>query len=143
MVRAALTLFTDEPEGMTGNDDLGTMSAWHVFSSIGIYPVIPGTGYFAITSPIFDRVELTLDETYYPAGEFVITAAGTTKETRYIQSAELDGQTHEQGYIHNQDIRNGRQLDLTLGQDPSTGKEGWATDDDAAPPSVLELKDTN
>lgn len=143
VVRAALTLFTDEPEGMTGNDDLGTMSAWHVFSSIGIYPVIPGTGHFAITSPIFDRVEITLDESYYPAGEFVITAAGTTNENRYIQSAELDGQKHEQGYIHNQDIRAGRQLDLTLGQNPSTGKDGWATGDDAAPPSVLELNDTN
>lgn len=68
VVHAALTLFTDTPTGMTGNDDLGTMSAWNVLSSIGIFPVQPGTDTWGLSTPVFERVDLTLDRRYYPKG---------------------------------------------------------------------------
>ncbi|MHC3430425.1 glycoside hydrolase domain-containing protein, partial [Streptomyces sp. DT18] len=59
VVHAALTLFTDTPPGMTGNDDLGTMSAWMVLSAIGVYPEQPGTDTWSLSTPVFDRVDLT------------------------------------------------------------------------------------
>ncbi len=68
VVHAALTLFTDAPTGMTGNDDLGTMSAWNVLSSIGIFPVQPGTDTWGLSTPVFERVDVTLDRRYYPQG---------------------------------------------------------------------------
>ncbi len=57
VVHAALTLFTDGPTGMTGNDDLGTMSAWNVLSSIGVFPVQPGYDTWGLSTPVFDRVD--------------------------------------------------------------------------------------
>ena len=68
VVHAALTLFTDAPTGMTGNDDLGTMSAWNVLSSIGIFPVQPGYDTWGLSTPVFERVDVTLDRRYYPHG---------------------------------------------------------------------------
>ncbi|MGH1551431.1 glycoside hydrolase domain-containing protein [Streptomyces sp. L7] len=58
VVHAALTLFTDGPTGMTGNDDLGTMSAWNVLSSIRIFPVQPGYDTWGLSTPVFERVDL-------------------------------------------------------------------------------------
>ena len=60
--------FTTAPDGIPGNDDTGTMSAWAVFSMMGFYPDCPGEPYYTLTSPVFDRVTVTLDRKYYPAG---------------------------------------------------------------------------
>lgn len=70
VVHAALTLFTDAPTGMTGNDDLGTMSAWMVLSSIGVFPVRPGTDTWGLSTPAFERVDIGLDRRYCPRGSF-------------------------------------------------------------------------
>ncbi len=91
VVHAALTLFTDGPTGMTGNDDLGTMSAWHVLSAIGIFPVQPGYDTWGLSTPVFDRVDLTLDPRYYPLGALTVTAPGTSDSRRYVQSVAVDG----------------------------------------------------
>jgi putative alpha-1,2-mannosidase len=61
VVHAALRLFTDAPTGMTGNDELGAMSAWNVLSSIGIFPVQPGFDTWGLCTPVVDRVDIALD----------------------------------------------------------------------------------
>ncbi|MFE0379387.1 GH92 family glycosyl hydrolase [Streptomyces inhibens] len=132
VVHAALTLFTDTPTGMTGNDDLGTMSAWMVLSSIGVFPVQPGTDSWGLSTPVFDRVELTLDRRYYPAGHFTITAPGTSSAHRYVQSVRLDGADRDRTYLTTDELRSGRELSFTVGAKPS----GWGTGDHAAPPPV-------
>ncbi|MFI7099044.1 GH92 family glycosyl hydrolase [Streptomyces sp. NPDC050161] len=132
VVHAALTLFTDTPSGMTGNDDLGTMSAWMVLSSIGVFPVQPGTDSWGLSTPVFDRVDLTLDRRYYPAGRFTITAPGTSTAHRYVQSVALDGQARDRTYLTTDDLRSGRQLAFTVGPEPS----GWGTGEHDAPPPV-------
>ncbi|MFE1772396.1 GH92 family glycosyl hydrolase [Streptomyces sp. NPDC059008] len=132
VVHAALTLFTDSPSGMTGNDDLGTMSAWMVLSAIGVFPVQPGTDSWGLSTPVFDRVELTLDRRYYPAGRFTITAPGTSSTDRYVQSVRLDGVDRDRTYLTTGELRSGRELAFTVGARPS----GWGTGDDAAPPPV-------
>lgn len=98
MVHAALTLFTDAPTGMTGNDDLGTMSAWNVLSSIGIFPVQPGYDTWGLSTPVFERVDLTLDRRYYPRGALTVTAPGSSDSDRYIQSA-LGGRGIVRAYV--------------------------------------------
>ncbi|AJT62798.3 hypothetical protein T261_1110 [Streptomyces lydicus] len=132
VVHAALTLFTDTPSGMTGNDDLGTMSAWMVLSSIGVFPVQPGTDSWGLSTPVFDRVDLTLDRRYFPAGHFTVTAPGTSSADRYIQSVRLDGAARDRTYLTTGDLRTGRELAFSVGPKPSR----WGTGDKAAPPPV-------
>ncbi|MFD8258146.1 GH92 family glycosyl hydrolase [Streptomyces griseoluteus] len=132
VVHAALTLFTDGPTGMTGNDDLGTMSAWNVLSSIGLFPVQPGYDTWGLSTPVFDRVDLTLDRRYYPHGALTITAPGTSADTRYMQSARLDGTAYGRTYLTTGALRTHRSLSFTLGATPSS----WGTGADAAPPAL-------
>ncbi|GHF94134.1 hypothetical protein GCM10018787_48720 [Streptomyces thermodiastaticus] len=132
VVHAALTLFTDTPTGMTGNDDLGTMSAWNVLSSIGIFPVQPGYATWGLSTPVFDRVDLRLDRRYYPRGSLTITAPGTSDARRYIQSASVDGTAYGRTYLTTDDLRRTRTLAFTVGTEPSA----WGTGPQAAPPAL-------
>ncbi|MFK0290335.1 GH92 family glycosyl hydrolase [Streptomyces sp. NPDC090442] len=132
VVHAALTLFTDAPSGMTGNDDLGTMSAWMVLSSLGVYPVQPGTNTWGLSTPVFDRVDMTLDRRYYPSGHFTVTAPGTSSTDRYIQSVRLDGAPRDRTYLTTAELRAGHELAFSVGREPSR----WGTGDRAAPPPV-------
>lgn len=129
VVHAALTLFTDTPTGMTGNDDLGTMSAWNVLSSIGVFPVQPGTDTWGLSTPVFERVDLTLDRRYYPEGALTVKAPGTSDSARYIRSARTDGAAYGKTYLTTEDIRRTRELSFEVGTTPS----GWGTSADAAP----------
>ncbi|MFD7291768.1 GH92 family glycosyl hydrolase [Streptomyces sp. NPDC059897] len=132
VVHAALTLFTDTPTGMTGNDDLGTMSAWNVLSSIGIFPVQPGTDTWSLSTPVFERVDVTLDRRYYPKGALTVRAPGTSEGNRYIQSARTDGAAYDKTYLTTEDLRGLRNLSFTVGGEPSA----WGTGADAAPPAL-------
>lgn len=132
VVHAALTLFTDAPTGMTGNDDLGTMSAWMVLSSIGIFPVQPGYATWGLSTPVFDRVDLALDRAYYPRGHLTISAPGTSADERYIQAVRTDGTPYGRTYLTTGALRSLRTLDFTVGSRPS----GWGTSAGAAPPAL-------
>lgn len=64
--------FTTRPDGIPGNDDAGTMSAWAVFSMMGLYPDIPGVPEYTLTTPTFDKITISLDRRYYPTDSIVI-----------------------------------------------------------------------
>ncbi|WP_121701368.1 GH92 family glycosyl hydrolase [Streptomyces sp. E5N298] len=132
VVHAALTLFTDTPTGMTGNDDLGTMSAWNVLSSIGIFPIQPGYDTWGLSTPVFDRVDLALDRRYYPRGALTITAPGTSDTDRYVQSARTDGSAYARTWLTTDALRSVRSLAFTVGPQPS----GWGTSAQAVPPPL-------
>ncbi|MDT0468823.1 GH92 family glycosyl hydrolase [Streptomyces gibsoniae] len=132
VVHAALTLFTDTPTGMTGNDDLGTMSAWNVLSSIGIFPVQPGYDTWGLSTPVFARVDLTLDRHYYPRGSLTVTAPGTSDGRRYVQSARVDGSPYDRTYLTTDALRGMRSLAFTVGTEPSD----WGTAAQAGPPAL-------
>ncbi|GEK01954.1 hypothetical protein TNCT1_42300 [Streptomyces sp. 1-11] len=132
VVHAALTLFTDAPTGMTGNDDLGTMSAWNVLSSIGVFPVQPGYDTWGLSTPVFERVDLTLDRRYYPRGSLTVTAPGTSDGDRYIQSARVDGAPYGRTYVTTRQLRGMRSLAFTVGAEPS----GWGTGAHDGPPAL-------
>ena len=83
--------FTDKPNGIPGNDDTGTMSAWAIFSMIGFYPDCPGTPDYTLTTPAFDKVTLRLDSHYYKEDKLVIRKSSNSD---YIKEVKLDGVKH-------------------------------------------------
>jgi len=131
VLRAALTLFTDGPTGVTGNDDLGEMSSWAVMSSIGLYPIIPGSDVWGLSTPMFDSVTLTLDPDYYPdsGGSLRLTAPGVSDSSHYTQTLRVGGSDWNRGYLTGAQLTGAHTLDYTVGSKPSS----WATGDDAAP----------
>jgi predicted alpha-1,2-mannosidase len=132
ITRRILTeLFTATPGGIPGNDDLGATSAWIVFASIGLYPIIPGVGGFAINGPAFPRVEFRLKN-----GKLLrITGAEASPTNLYVQELLLDGKNYQSTWLPYESIERGASLSFTLGSKPNVN---WATDASAAPPSFNE-----
>ncbi|AGL20015.1 GH92 family glycosyl hydrolase [Actinoplanes sp. N902-109] len=127
VVRAAMTLFTTGPDGMTGNDDLGTMSAWYVFSSLGLYPTMSGANFLAVSSPQFPSAKVDVG-----GRTLTITAPGASDTNRYIQSVSLNGKSVTDNWVDWAQIASGGTLTHTLGSKPSK----WGTSASAEPPSV-------
>ena len=102
--------YTDKPSGIPGNDDTGTMSAWAVFSMMGIYPDCPGSPYYTVTSPVFDKVTLHLDSRYYPDGDITITADRSNATGKYIKSVSLGGKKLNSFRISHKDLIKNKKL---------------------------------
>jgi predicted alpha-1,2-mannosidase len=128
VVRRALTsLFTAQPGGLPGNDDLGAISSWYVWNALGLYPVIPGVAGTAIVTPLFPSATITLAN----GARLQIRAAGAGPNDRYVQALTLDGVVHDASWLPLAQVAGGGTLDFTLGPRPST----WATGPDSTPPS--------
>ncbi len=110
-------------DGLPGNDDLGSMGAWYVFASIGLFPEIPGVGGFSINSPVFPEIVLHLAN-----GDLVIKGGDEKKE--YIQGLKINGKKSDSTWIDWNDIKNGGTLDYSLSTKPD---KAWGTS--VAPPS--------
>ena len=83
--------YTDKPAGIPGNEDTGTMSAWALFSMMGIYPDNPGSPYYTLTTPVFDKVTIHLDKKYYPQGDITIETKRTSPSQLYIKRVTVGG----------------------------------------------------
>lgn len=129
VVRAAMTLFTSGPDGMTGNDDLGTMSAWYVFSSLGLYPTMSGADFLLLSSPQFPEANVKVGS----KGILQIRADGASDAKRYVQSVQWNDRNFEQTWINWSDIDKGGTLNFTLSEDSSN----WGQQRSMGPPSVL------
>ena len=112
------TYYKNSPDGIPGNDDCGTLSTWAVFSMIGLYPVCPGNMDFAITSPIFDKVTITLDSKYYSGKKLVINAKKKGSEDIYIDKMTRNGKTWSKYFISHQELVKGGNLDFSLTKKP-------------------------
>lgn len=132
VVRAAMTLFTSGPDGMTGNDDLGTMSAWYVFSSIGLYPTMSGGNFFTVTTPQFESVRLRVGAYGKQGGVLSIVAPGTDDAQRYITSARINGQSWNKPWFSWDQLQRGASIQYGVSDQPSS----WGTAKWAEPPSV-------
>jgi putative alpha-1,2-mannosidase len=120
--RAAATLFRATPAGLPGDDDLGAMSAWYVWSSLGLYPAIPGIGGLAIGSPMFASATIH-------AGARTISIAATGRGS-YVRRLEVDGRPHASTWLALP--RRGR-LDLHFTR--ATTPQKWGSGESSAPPS--------
>jgi predicted alpha-1,2-mannosidase len=127
------TLFDDTPEGLSGNEDCGQMSAWYIFSALGFYPVAPGTLEYVIGVPRFPRAAVKL------AGgkTFTVRAENLSRSNAYVQSATLDGRPYDKAYVRHQDIVRGGTLTFVMGPQPN---KHWATSADSAPYSMTAAR---
>jgi predicted alpha-1,2-mannosidase len=128
-VRAAQDdLYGNSPAGEPGNDDMGTFSAWLVWSELGLYPATPGTGTLVIGSPVFQRAVIR-----QPGGGAVkINGRGAADDAPYVQSLKLNGKPWPKTYLPPGQYRRGATLSFDLGRAPNTS---WGSAPDAAPPS--------
>ncbi len=119
-----VTEYDNTPEGICGNDDCGQMSAWYVWSAMGLYPLNPASGVYIIGSPLLEKAAIQLDPAIYPGREFTIVAAHASKENAYVQSARLNGQPLDRPWLTHAEIVAGGTLELAMG--PIPNKE-WGT----------------
>ena len=120
------------PDGLCGNDDMGQMSAWYIFSAMGFYPVSPGQNVFAIGTPLFEEATLNLGN-YYSGNIFTVKAKGVSSDNFYIQSATLNGKTYNKTWISHDDIVKGGTLIFEMGPKPN---KQWGSNSEDAPPSM-------
>jgi len=110
--------YHNAPDGLSGNDDCGQMSAWYIFSAMGFYPVTPGTPVYALGSPLFKRATIMLDKPY-TKGPFTVIAQNQSLANKYIQSATLNGKPLKEPFIKHSDIANGSTLVFLMGPKPN------------------------
>jgi predicted alpha-1,2-mannosidase len=130
MVRKVMDdLYNSGPSGLCGNEDMGQMSAWFVFSAMGFYPVTPGQNTYAIGSPVFSKVTISPGKTR----KFVIKAENNSAKNKYIRSATLNSEPYDKPWFSQSDLKEGGILLLKMGPEPN---RDWGSAPDAAPPSM-------
>jgi putative alpha-1,2-mannosidase len=107
------------PNGLSGDDDEGQVSAWYVLGASGLAQACPGDPRYEIYTPLFDKVTLNLNPKYSKGQAFVITAKNKSPENVYIQSATLNGQPLNRCWLNYSEITAGGTLDLVLGPQPN------------------------
>ncbi len=121
LIRQVLTeLYTNEPDGISGNEDCGQMSAWYVFSSLGFYPVTPGTNQYIIGSPLFPSATINLEN----GKKFTVEAKAISEANKYISEAFLNGKALNRTYLTHEEIMAGGTLTFSMTATPSS----WGTE---------------
>ncbi len=118
--------YTDQANGLCGNDDAGQMSAWYILSAMGFYPATPGIEEYVIGSPLFDKVIIHLEN----GKHFIIRAKNGGLRNLYVQSLRLNGKDHPKSYFKHQDIVNGGEMVFEMGEKPN---EQWGSDPENRP----------
>lgn len=114
-IRETFRLFDSTPNGFPGDDDGGVMSAWYVFSTMGFYPVTPGTDQYALGSPLFKRITLTLED----GKQFIINAEANAPGNVYISEAKLNGMSISRSYLTHKELMEGGELQLDMSDKPN------------------------
>jgi predicted alpha-1,2-mannosidase len=129
--RAIQPLFRATPDGLPGNDDLGGLSAWHVWSMLGLGPVTPGAPLHVIGSPAFERATVRL------GGRRAITIAapGASPLAKYVRGARLGGRALDRAWVDEGRLRRGATLELDMGATPDTT---WGAAPELRPPSASD-----
>lgn len=107
--------YFNAPDGLSGNEDCGQMSAWYIMNSIGIYQVCPGKPVYSIGRPLFDEVTVNLPDNK----QFIVKTVNNSKENKYIEKAVLNGVPLEKPFISHEDIKNGGVLEFTMTSQPT------------------------
>ncbi len=108
------TLYSNKPDGLCGNEDMGQMSAWYIFSALGFYPVNPADGNYVFGTPLFKEVLINLPN----KKTFTVKATSLSAQHIYIQKVLLNGKETDKGYISHQQILEGGTLEFQMGNKP-------------------------
>jgi putative alpha-1,2-mannosidase len=129
-VRSIMSMwYSDEPLGMSGDEDYGEMSSWYVLNAIGFYTVCPGQPVYNIGSPIFKKAIIDIGN----GKTFVVKARNVSARNKYIQSATLNGKALNRPWFEHTDLKNGGTLTLQMGPIPN---KAWGSAPEDAPPSM-------
>ena len=121
-------MYAPTPEGIIGNEDCGQMSAWYIFSSLGFYPVCPGSNEFVLTAPLFEKATVRLAN-----GRTLTVTADKPRRNRYVGSVTLDGQTIDKNFITYDQLMEGGELHFEMVPQPAFDR---ASDPAAQPYSL-------
>ena len=108
-------LYNPQADGYCGDEDNGQTSAWYVFSSMGFYPVCPGTDEYVLGSPQFNKITMQLEN----GNTFVINAPNNTQENVYVDAVELNGETYNKNYLKHATLQNGGEVTFTMSSKPN------------------------
>src|SRR6266545_1979704 len=122
------TLWSSAPGGMPGQDDLGAMSAWYVWSAMGMHPLTPGRAELLLSSALFPQVVVSRSN----GRTITINAPGASASTKFVQSLQVNGTTSNRSWLPESFVANGGTLDYTLG---TTANTSWGAAAADAPPS--------
>lgn len=130
IVRKVLTeLYHNAPDGVSGNEDCGQMSAWYVFSALGFYPVTPGSNEYIIGSPLFKKATINLEN----GKQFTVQANGISETNMYIKSATLNGATLNRSFLEHSEILQGGSLAFEM----TNTSSDWGTKDNQIPTTAI------
>jgi predicted alpha-1,2-mannosidase len=132
LVRRILdTLYANAPDGLSGNEDCGQMSAWFVLSALGFYPVTPAGGDYIVGTPLFPEASIST-----PSGRpFVIRAPAVSARSPYVEGLALNGAPRGRARITHAEIEAGGELVFSLGGSPN---RAWGSDPDARPRQAID-----
>ncbi len=116
--RICANAYNETVNGLCGNEDVGQMSAWYIMASMGFHPICPGSTRYEITSPVFDKVTISLDKDYYKGKRFTVIAKNNSPENVYIQSIKLNGKPLDRLWITHDEITRGGVLEFVMGKEP-------------------------
>lgn len=122
--------YSNQPDGLIGNEDCGQMSAWFIMSAMGFYQLCPGRLEYTIGTPVFDKITINLED----GKKFIITASRKNKDDYYIQSAKLNNSTLSKSWFSHGDLAAGGELNLELDNEPN---RKWAVNDNDVPVSSI------
>jgi putative alpha-1,2-mannosidase len=105
-------MYSTEVDGLSGNEDVGQMSAWYIMTTLGFYPVEPAAGRYVFGVPLVDKAEIDVQ-----GGVFRILREGYSEECRYVQRVELNGEALERNYITHDEIIAGGELRFVMGKE--------------------------
>ena len=125
-------LYSSDPIGYPGNDDLGEMSSWYIFSALGMYPEIPGSDVLVLGSPLFPKTVLHLSR-----GDITIEGINAGRDIPYVQSLKINGEKWNKPWIRFSDISKGGVLIYELGRTPD---KNWGSNSENVPPSYSNGK---
>ena len=121
--------YKNTPDGISGNEDCGQMSAWYVLSSMGFYPVTPASDSYIIGTPLFDQVTIHLEN----GNNFTITTENLSDQNKYIKSVTLNNTDYPYSFIKHHDIMKGGNLVFEMTAEPSS----WGTKDEHIPKTAI------
>ena len=122
-------MYQNRPDGLCGNDDVGQMSAWYLFGSLGFYPVAPGSNQYVIGAPASREMAITFET----GRRLVLRAPKLDAKNLYIQGITLNGQPWDKAYFRHEDLVKGGEIVYVMGPKPN---KAWGTAPAARPYSL-------
>ena len=123
------SMYSDQPDGLSGNEDCGQMSAWLVLSVMGIYPVVPGDPSYVIGTPWFEKTTIHLDN----GNTMVLKAPGVSSKNFYVKGLKFNGKAYPKSWLSHEMLTHGGTLEFEMDNKPST----WGTAESDCPVSAI------